>query len=142
VRSSEPLDELVGRLFDYAVTQPEGFTNVEAAKALEISVDRFNRAVHRIRIMLADDDSINLIATREFPQQPWRYQLVGTLAESLWWISNRERDSETRLRTMAAVMKSIVNATDGRTVEGKRARMIYKALSRLVEDLDDLIEAS
>jgi hypothetical protein len=39
---------------------------------------------------------------------------------------------------MQAMLSSIVRATSGRTVEGRKARTMETALRHLVEDLDNL----
>lgn len=137
------LDDLAGRLFDYAVTQPEGFTADDACAELFISYSHFVKCVRRLRLILAPDDTINLIADRQGKNERWRYRLVGTLAESMWWGTNRRKDGLSRLQTMKAVNHSILTSTDGRTMEGRRARVIDKGLSRLIEDLEELdVEAS
>jgi hypothetical protein len=132
-------DDTAGRLFDYAVTRPEGFTRGEACAALGVSHYTFKRAAHKLRLILADDDTINLIANRPpLWRDQWLYQLVGNTADAMWWSTNRRKDSETRLRTIHAVNRSMVAGTTARTLDGRAARVIDKGLGRLIEDLDDL----
>lgn len=134
-------DDMSGRLFDYAVSRPEGFTRDEASRALDITRWTFVRAVRRLRLVLGDDDTINLIANKPGPEAAsaqWVYQLVGSAADALWWSNNRRRDVETRLRTIYAVNHSMVAAAKANTRDGRHARVMEKGLSRLIEDLDEL----
>ena len=92
-----------------------------------------------LRRFLGEYDSVNLPCEPQGEGERWKYRLVGRLDDVRGWVDNRIGDSESRLRTMAAVLSSIVAATDGRSIKGRRARIMEKALRRLVEDLDDLM---
>jgi hypothetical protein len=51
----------------------------------------------------------------------------------------RTGDMETRIRTIKAIAERSVNFADGRTLEGRRARRYKKYLTRLLEDVDELL---
>lgn len=132
-------DIWAGELFDFAVSRPEGFTNVEAMAELEIKrLSDFNRSARRLRITLGEDDEINLVCDPQGSGEKWLYRLVGNLEEAGPWVANRLRDMEARLETQHGVAKSVVTATDGRSVEGRKARLFAKVYSRLREDLEEL----
>lgn len=124
-------------LFDYAVAHPDGFSKYDFANEHNLSMDQVNGAIRRLRRILADD-TITLICEQGEAQKPWTYRLVGNVDESSPWVRNRLTDAETRFVTLSSVARALVNATDGRTIEGRRARAIHKACVRAKEDLDDL----
>lgn len=130
-------DDLVEALYDYAVAQPEGFTNVDFMAEHGVTLADFNTAVNKLRALLADD-TITLICDPGEARSPWTYRLVGKVDEGSPWVQNRLRDAESRFVTMAHVATSLVNATDGRSADGRRARLIHKSLTRLKEDLDEI----
>ena len=133
------LSEKIGRLFDYAVAHAEGFTYQDVERDLKWRRNEFGKVANRLRAMLGNDDRINLICE---PQQtssdPWIYKLVGNLQAAQPWNGNRIGDCESRIMTMHAVLSSIVSGSDGRTKEGRRARIMHRALGRLIEDLAEL----
>lgn len=126
-------------LFDLAVAAPDGFTVENAMDVLGLTHPQANTAIRDLRRFLGESgDTINLPADPQSKGDRWLYRLVGSLNEVRGWVMNRVRDTESRLRTMQAMMSSIVAATDGRSIEGRKARVMDKALRRLVEDLDEL----
>lgn len=130
--------EKMGRLFDYAASQPEGFTYKDVEKDLGWHKPEFMRVSRQLRLLLGHDDQINLICDRQGRWQPWRYQLVGTMDQAREWGRNRIDDAEARMRTIAAVLDSIVRATDGRSRDGRRARIMQRAMTRAMEDLAEI----
>ena len=131
-------DDVAGELFDFAVTRPDGFTNEEALPVLNLKrIEQFNKAVRRLRLIL-EDDTIQLVCDPQGSGEDWLYRLVGNLDDAGPWVNNRLRDLNARLETQHAVAKSLVTATDGRTIEGRKARLVAKTLGRLREDLDDV----
>lgn len=129
-------------LFDYAVRHPAGFTNEDVMADEGWSLREFNDAVRDLRLFLGGFDDINLPCDPTSGRDRWVYRLVGNLDDARGWITNRLGDTESRIRTQQAMMASIVTATDGRTSEGRKARVIETALRHLVEDLDNLIASS
>lgn len=131
------IDEKIQTLWDYAVAHPDGFDRYEIEADIGWTNRDLSYVARHLRNFLADDE-INLIATPQGKGEAWRYQLVGNIEDAGPWSRNRLLDTETRLKTMHAVSKSLVQATDGRTADGRKARIMEKALRRLKEDLDDL----
>lgn len=128
-----------GDLFDFLVDRGSKGANVhEMAAHLKCPRRSTDQAIHDLRTILGDTQDVNLVAEPEIAGEPWVYRLTGDLATARFWITNRLRDSETRLRTEQAVMLSVARATDGRTSEGKRARITEQALRHLIEDLEML----
>lgn len=126
-------------LFDALVAEPDGLTVQDMMDDNGWSHHQCNEAIRDLRRFLGDSgDSINLVCDPQGWNQRWLYRLVGSLADVRDWSRNRIRDGESRVRTMQAVMTSIVAATDGRSAEGRKARVMERGLRRLVEDLDEL----
>ena len=124
-------------LFDLLAAEPDGLTIPEMTEALSVGQTRIQQAIRDLRLFLGEFDSINVINERQGRGEPHRYRLVGTFNESREWVIGRINDTESRLKTLGAVSASLVAATDGRSAEGKRARLISKVVTRLVEDLHD-----
>src|SRR5262245_40860874 len=94
-----------------------------------------NEAVHDLRMLLAYDDTINLVATPQGPREPWLYSLEGSIDPSRPWITNRIGDSETRVTTINAVCRSLVSANDGRSIEGRKARVLEMGTRHIMEQI-------
>jgi hypothetical protein len=135
--------EKASELWDFAVSHPEGFTWADARKAFPWAAERsrFFATVRVLRTTLGAEDTINLICDPQGPGELWRYRLVGTYNEARPWNAGRLGDMEARLETIAGVSRSLVAATDGRSTEGRKARLISKIVGRLVEDLRELTPA-
>lgn len=132
---------LIGRAFDYAADRGDGFTVHELATHLEVPRGIADKVIMRVRRSL-DGDVINLVCEPQGSRLPWRYRLVGNVDDARWWSSNRIVDTEQRIRTQHAVALSMVAASDGRTLAGRKVRTICKTLGRLIEDLDEIQEAA
>lgn len=130
-------EERAIELYEYAVDHPDGFTNIEATTELNWPNLSTFRAVARTLRLLFIDDSINLICEPN-GIGPWTYRLVGTYDDAQLWARNRLLDSETRLGTIEAVSHSVVQATDGRSTDGRKARMIYNTVHYLRQQLEAL----
>ena len=130
----------VGELFDYLADQPEGVTIDDIAAELGVVYSRARKIVRKLRLLLGETDQINLVCDPAGASERWIYRLVGNLEAARPWIDTRLRDLEARLETSRAVAKSLISATDGRTNDGKRVRKIERALTRLLEDLEELSE--
>jgi hypothetical protein len=130
--------EKIGRLFDYATSKPEGFTYRDVEKDLGWKRPEFTKVHRMLRVLLGNDDQINLVCDPQGRNEPWRYRLIGDVDGARPWVGNRLRDSETRIGTVQAVCTSLVKATDGRTADGRRARIMNKGLGRILEDLAEL----
>jgi hypothetical protein len=95
-----------------------------------------------LRLLLGNDDQINLVCDPQGTGQPWLYRLIGDVDGARSWVANRLRDSETRIGTIRAICSSLVSATDGRSADGRRARIMDKGLTRILEDLAELDHGS
>lgn len=133
-----PREQRRDDLHSYAAAHPTGVTVVDMMKHFGWDLATANIAIRDLREFLGDTDVINFPAEPSGTWGPWNYKLVGTLDEVKPWMLNRQKDAETRLRTMSSMMKSIVKATNGRTKQGQKARTMEKSLRRLVEDLHDI----
>lgn len=130
---SQTADDRAGLLFDFAVIHKD-FTNEQAMTTLGWDLSTFNEAARELRLILADD-TITLVCDPAGPRERWRYRLVGTHNDARGWSSNRLRDMEARLETIQAVARTMVNATDGRTTDGRKAKLILAVVGALREQL-------
>lgn len=126
------------RLWEFALERGnDGFTIDEAQEQCEISYTQAKNLIRELRLMFGEDD-INLVCDPQGQRQRWQYRLVAGYEGQERWHSNRIEDSRRRLETMHAVMTSAVNGTDGRTLAGKKARIMEMALRHLEENLREL----
>lgn len=132
--SRRRISENVALLFDFATAKPDGFTQPEAAAYLDVDERQMPRFINALRHEFADGD-INLVCEPNGKGEKWLYRLVGRPEDARIWHTNRIGDTESRLETMQSVAHSMVGATDGRTIEGRKARVIDRQLTRLIEDL-------
>lgn len=126
-----------GELYDYAVDTPDGFTYRQACAKFGWSRKRFRQVVATVRTMLAGDE-ITLVCESAGACEPWVYRLVGNYEDAEPWLKGRVGDLETRLRTIHNVSLPLVNATDGRTVDGRKARTVERSVRHLLENLADI----
>lgn len=131
--------ERADRLFDYLADRPDGVTKDDMMADLGWSFDNVTEGIRSLRLILAGD-TLTLTCDPNGANERWLYKLVATLDAAQPWVVNRVTDQESRVETMVAVMAPIVKATDGRTLPGKKARMIHRSQSRLLEDLRLLAE--
>jgi hypothetical protein len=130
-------EEELSRLFDVLV-EHQALTIHEIATDLECAVRRAQEVVREFRVVFGEDDTINLVCDPQGEGEPWLYSLTGTVEGAGPWTTRRVLDAETRLETMAGVMSSVIRATDGRATDGRKARIIHRAIVRAREDLADL----
>lgn len=124
-RRSEKIDAL----FDFVIDHPEGVTVSQMRAAL--GMREIKGVIRGLRLVLASEDR-NLTATPAGPNQEWLYTID---AQSEAWAANRVGDAESRLETMTAMMQSVVRATDGRTMVGRKSRKMEVTFRHLQEDL-------
>jgi len=132
-------DEHLSALFDLLMDR-DSVTIDEIAAYLAVTKTRADVVVRDFRLLFGDDDTINLVATPSGQRERWDYSLQGTLEGAEPWALNRIADAESRLDTMAAVLASIERGIDGRTLAGRKARILRRAITRAREDLADLME--
>src|SRR5262245_756981 len=123
------------QLREYAESKPDGFKNHEAEAEFGWDRVQFNTATRVLRLMLGDADEIAFICEPDGWMNAWTYKLVGTTEDASPWTKNRVQDSKSRLVTMQATATALVRGTDGRTPEGKEARIIERHTTRALEDL-------
>lgn len=116
---------------------PDGITMPDMCEQLDWPIWRGHRAKTLIRRVCAETDTINLVC-EPAGFGPWLYLLVGTLEDATTWVTIRLHDTESRLATMQNVMASLVRASDGRSTDGRKARMLERTFRHLIEDLEAL----
>ena len=128
-------EDEIGRLFDLLATRD--VIKAEMAAHLNIGPRRVDDVIRKLRLVLGDDDTINVIA---IPQRgPWLYSLVGTFVDASPWTINRTMDARARLESLSQVLASIVRGSDGRTTDGKLVRIAHRTIIRAMEDLAELL---
>src|SRR5262245_8862462 len=105
------------------MTNPGGITLDDAMDAYDWSLKNANEAVHDLRTYLGASADGDLVCDPQGKGERWKDRLVGTLDDVRDWARNRVNDGVTRVRTMQSMMASLVTATNGRTVEGRKARV-------------------
>lgn len=125
-------------LFEILVDNPQGLTIDEMQVLMHATYQVVRKAINDLRAYLGEYDEFNLICNPQGGGERWLYELVGDYDGMRPWAANRVMDTETRLRTQASVSGAVVRGTDGRSIEGKKARLMHRSLTRLVEDLDTL----
>jgi hypothetical protein len=131
-------DDRMTELFDYLVLSPQGVTIGDMIDHLDCNRSRAETAIHDLREFLGQADVANLTCTPNGSRQQWLYHLETKLDEHKEWIANRTGDFESRLRTMLAMLSSVISGTSSRTLEGKRARVMHRQITRLLEDLQEM----
>jgi len=124
-------------LFDFAVKKPKGFVYEDVDSAFGWTKPTFFATVRHLRGRLAEDE-INLVCKPRGMCETWLYSLVATREDAKRWNLNRLDDMVARITTFASVAESIVRATSGRTIEGKKARVLHRYALRVIEDLADI----
>ncbi len=124
--------EQVNNLFDLLSNDTGWVTRQQIADYLEMSHKSVDRVVRDLRITLGVSDSITVVARIN---KGGGYRLVGRYEDAAPWATGRIADAETRIETLQFSMSSVVKATDGRTVEGKKARLVEMSMRHLLEQL-------
>jgi hypothetical protein len=120
-------------LFDFAVAHPDGFTRSDVCSELTCSSRDFDSGVRELRAILGDDEIFLVCWTQG--RGEWRYQLVGTYDKSRQWGVWMLAHSEARIESQQWLYKALTRALDGRTTEGRKARMMERAMRHLHEEL-------
>jgi hypothetical protein len=131
-------DEQLTALFDLLMDSPEGVTIDEIALHVGVVKRHADDVVHEFRLLFGNDDTVNLPADPNGRGERWLYTLSGTMEHSERWALNRIADAETRLETLHAVLASAERAVDGRSLAGRKVRILRRAVQRAREDLADL----
>ena len=136
---SSDRQQRAAQLYDLVVASPEGLKGSEMMALLACNKWQLDKAIFDVRRVFAADE-INLVADPGKVREEWTYQLVGNLDGSRWWVTNRVGDVEIRVATVVAILGSIHNAVDGRTLDGRKINLYMRHLGRLMEDLAQLTE--
>lgn len=129
------LDELALSLHEH-LSERGSMTIKEIEDALSCDWRAAHEAVHHHRLYLS---TATCALVHVISGHVHLYKLTTDTAEIGEWVVRKARDADTRLRTMLTQADVSVRVTDGRTNEGKRARLRRKFLGRLIEDMDELI---
>lgn len=133
-------DALAGDLLDLLASNPAGLDRYEIEEELGLAHPyHVAIVVRRLRQILGATHAVNVVVYRE----GWRsiYQLATDLEQVKPWTRTRGRDHLSGLETMAAVYRSMVAGSDGRSLEGRIFRHTLKCIERLVEDIRDELVA-
>ena len=135
--------EKVDLVIAYAVARPDGFTYDDIRRDFGWSRSDFGKVVNKVRLLLGSPadgsaQTINLLCDPQKPGEPWLYRMLGNGVTAIPWQDTRMNDAEARFQTMLNVARSVLARTDGRTREGQRAKIVVKAMTRLLEDLDEI----
>jgi hypothetical protein len=101
---------------------------------------QFLKAVQTLRdILAANGDVISVTAEPQGSRETWLYSLRAGKqivdAEQSRWVINRLQDAERRVETIAHVLEVAVNSLDGRTTEGRKARVYHLHIKRAQEEV-------
>lgn len=103
------------------------------------SYSQFMAAVQRLRDILAADGDVISVLAEPTTRGPWTYHLAAGAtiidAERSQWVINRLQDTERRVKTIKHVLEVAVNALDGRTTAGKKARIYHLHINRAQEEV-------
>lgn len=136
------MDDKAGQLFDFASGHARGFVFKQVHDKFGWERYTFGRAVRRVRRILRSNSDGTLICTPQGMSEPWRYQLTGNWQEAAPWAHNRIGDVESRLETIEDVTVGVLQVTDGRSADGRKAKLVVKVIRRLREDISDIEQAA
>lgn len=129
------LEDLAGQFYDLLVAEPDGLDKHQIASKLGVPVRVVVPILRKLRLILGGGDSINI---------PWRsegrrriYFLTGQIEQGQQWQAARISKKLADLEVDLAWWRSMVEATDGRTVDGKKARLALRHQQRLFEDMSE-----
>lgn len=136
--------DLASLIFDLLAEHLEGLTMPEIIEAVHMPYESCRVAMRDLRLTLGEDDTLFVIAEPQGPREPWLYRLIdGSVlvgGEESGWAANRIGDAQSRIHLLAVAMSTAERATDGRTLNGRKARMMAMELRHLDEKLTRLDE--
>lgn len=132
-RDVERLVELALRNLDH------GFTYIDVEREIGWQRPYFFKIARQFRLTYGSAD-MNLVCERPGGRadRPHVYRLTGDVVQIQAYGASRIPDLVARVDTLQQVAASAVNATDGRSREGRIARRVARHMTRLQEDLVDL----
>ena len=128
-------DEHRDAVFTCLTDHPTGITLAGIVAELDMPRPTARTAIRDLRKMFKDDEFTVIV---DIIDGTYFYRFAGALEQAKAHVARRILDTETRVETQVWQMQALVNGTDARTINGKKARKILKALSRLQEDLQEL----
>lgn len=99
----------------------------------------FDEVVKHHRRYLSDDRRALIVEQTD--DKSYIYFLTEDSTRILQWEIVRVKDATERLYTMVCVGSSGMRMTDGRTIDGKRMRYVVRCVTRVREDLEEVIGA-
>jgi hypothetical protein len=136
----------MGALDDHAIELDNLLEGKAAMTKAEVIVythwtpRHFDDVVKHHRRYLSDDRRA-LIVEQVPDDGSYIYFLTEESTRILQWELVRVRDATERLYTMVCVGETGIKMTDGRALDGKRMRYVVRCVSRVREDLEEVIGA-
>lgn len=131
-------DALATQLFDALADHPDGFTIHEISALLEIPRQTANMVIRTLRLTLGQGDSITVPYRVDGRQR--RYFLASQVEALVERNNIRQTTYASNMETEIAMWQAVKAQTNGRTVEGRKARLYLKYWTRLSEDINELAE--
>lgn len=131
-------DALATSLFDALADHPEGFTIHEIGVLLEIPRQTANTVIRTLRLTLGQGDSITVPYKIDGRQR--RYFLASQVEALRERSEIRQATYASNMDTEIAMWTAVKAQTNGRTIEGRKARLYLKYWTRLREDINELAE--
>src|SRR5262245_17849949 len=129
-------------LYDMLADAPDGMLSSEIEATAGWTLNERLKAAQTLRDWLAmEDDTITLTCDPDpyIPLGPWRYRLIGGNGvidpEQSRWMINRLGDMERRLATIKHVIDVAAKTLDGRSIEGRKARIYRMHIGRAEEEI-------
>lgn len=127
-----------GQIFDLLVSGD--LTSHQIIGKLGCGYAPFMKGIQALRDLLAaSGDVISVVAEPQGFHEPWLYGLRAgqqiVSPEDSRWAPNRLQDAERRIKTIKHVLEVAINSTDGRTTEGKKARIYHLHINRALEEV-------
>jgi len=129
-------DDLVNRLFDGLADAPQGWTIHEIGTYLSVPRQVGQEVIRRLRRLLADTDQVNVVY--RVAGRARKYILIGTLEDAKERLNIRLATYQEQFATETAILRSLVAGSDGRSREGRKARVVLRAFTRALEDVAEI----
>lgn len=119
-------------LHAHACAAVEGATLAEVSNAIRWARERFAEGSGEFNVVCVPLSGVP--ATSRF-----RYALVSSQEAAEPWVRIRVNDATARITTLVNVLGPVVRATDGRSLDGRRARLIETGVRHIQENLENLV---
>lgn len=128
-------DQLAVDLYEELTNRPMGMDKRQIAEYLDVPLKVASHTITRLRLELGDGDSIMVPIRHEGTRQV--YFLSAQKDEAQAWLETRARTQAAKIKTEVATFAAMVRGADGRTTDGKLARM----LSMQAQQMDQTLTA-